>query len=53
MQKANLTKLMCAGAVALGLPLGLIAQTARSTTDNEEIVRLEEYVVTEMKAFSD
>lgn len=53
MQKANLTKLLCAGAVALGLPLGLIAQTARSTTDNEEIVRLEEYVVTEMKAFSD
>ena len=50
MQKVTLMNVARAGAVALAIPLGLIAQTA---TNTEEVVRLEEYVVTEMKSFSD
>jgi len=50
MQKVTLMKVARAGAVALAIPLGLIAQTA---TNTDEVVRLEEYVVTEMKSFSD
>lgn len=55
MQKENLLKALCAGAVALAMPLGLMAQAASTAAkDNtDDVVQLEAFNVTEMKSFSD